>query len=94
MSFNQWTARIDEKARAISAAADASDWMMVNVLVAEFSEVLQMPQTEMNPGARDVFERAQNLITQILATAADARTLARTELQQITKGRKAIAAYR
>ena len=94
MSFDQWTVRVDEKARAIAAAADAPDWMTLNTLVAEFTEILQMPQTEMNPGARDVFERAQNLITQILDTAADARTSARTELQQITKGRKAITAYR
>jgi hypothetical protein len=94
MTFDQWNGRVDATANAIARAADDADWMTVNTLVAEFAEILNAPLADPDPRIRDVFVGAQGLIARILETANDARESARNEIQQITKGRKAVAAYR
>ena len=94
MTFEQWNGRVGDKTRAIVQAADIADWTTVSTLVAEFAELLKTPQTDPDLRTREVFKRAQNLITRILDMACDARESARADIQQIGKGRKAIAAYR
>ena len=94
MNFEQWNGRIDAKARAITQTADDADWTAVNALVAEFTELLKAQQADPDPRIRKVFERAQDLIKHVLDAARGARESARMEIQQIARGRKAIAAYR
>ena len=94
MTFEQWNGRVDAKTSAIAQAADAADWVAVNTLVAEFAELLKTPLADPDRRIGEVFERCQVLITQVLDMACDARESARADIQQIGKGRKAIAAYR